>query len=268
MAFTIPNKKIKVISLGKNTFSGFSGYPRTIKVYSTEMGKGGVYKTGLSESEIEELKKLPEFKDVDFNSKPINKKLGNFWSELEIRLDTKKGNEVDLSDPINFVKYKVMLASSKFCNSPLEKLKWPSAEWMIIDEEETAKVEAVQIDAELEASELFYSLSEEDRKGLVKLFGKTKVEKATPALIKTTLFKEMKKDPKKFMKMATDKSLKTRILLEELLTNKIITKHGNYYKNGDDPIGNSTDEAVSYLEDARNGSVRIALENKLEKLRK
>jgi hypothetical protein len=260
----LPKKKIKVVSIGKNKFSGINSYPRTFKVYSTEMDKDGTYKTGLTDSEVKALMELPQFKNKDLSTKPTDEKGSNFWADLEIRLDAKKGvSEFNLEIPMDYIKYKVMLESSKFCNSPLEKQKWPSADWMIIDEEKTAEIEAVEIDFEMEASEIFNSLSEVDRKGMLKLYGKSKLEKASPSLIKSTLFKEMKKDPKRFTKIASDKSLQTRIFLEEMLSLGIIKKKGNYFTNGDDPIGNSTDEAVLYLEDLKNQSVVIALKNKL-----
>lgn len=268
MSFELPKKKIKVINLGKNKFSGVVNYLRTFKTYSTEMDRDGLYKTGITPSEKEEIEKLPQFKGKDLSPKPADVNGSNFWADLEIRLNKSKGNEFNLEDPINFIKYRVMLASTKFCNSPLEKQKWPAAEWMIVDEEEDAKIESVEIDFEMEASEIFNSLSQDDKQGMLKLFGKRGLEKATPALIKSALFKEMKKDPKKFTKIAQDKSLKTRVLLEELLEKKIVTRNGNYFKNGDDPIGNSTDEAVSYLEDAKNQSVVISLKGKLKDAKK
>ena len=135
---------------------------------------------------------------------------------------------------------------------------------MIIDEESDATLEAVDIDHELEASELFNDMPAEDKKSMLRLYGERKLDKVSPNLIKSSLFKHMKKDPIKFKKLATDKSLKVRVLLEDLLEAKVVTRNGNYFKNGDDPIGNSTDEVISYFEDPRNSSVKLALESKLK----
>lgn len=268
MAFTLPNKKVKIVSIGKSKFSGLANYPRTVKIIGTELGNDGLYKTGITPEEQVELEKLLQLPEGSLSRKPVDKEGTNFWADINIRLDTKRNNELNLEDPIQFLKYRVMLQSTKVCNSPLEKKKWPNAAWMIVDEEEDAKIESVDIDYELNAIEVFNELSEEDKKGLLRLFGKRNLEKSSPGLIKSTLYKELKKNPLNFVKVATDKSLKTKILIEDFLTAKIIVRNGNYFKNGDDPIGNSTDEVVSYFEDPRNQSVVIALKGKLKELKK
>lgn len=265
MSFTLPNKKIKIVSTGKNKFSGLASYPRTGKVLTTELSRSGLYCTGLTEQEQEYFEEKLSLKKNSLSKKPADENGSNFWANLEIKLNAKGNNELNLEDPIQYLKYKVLLASSKVCNSPLEKHNWPSAEWMIIDEDAVAEVEANEIDKEVIAVEVFNDLSEEDKKGLLKLYGKRGLENSKPELIKSALYKELKKDPIKFVKTAKDKSLKTRIFVEDLLTEKIITKNGNYFKNGDDPIGNSTEEVISYFEDPKNQSVKIALQGKLKK---
>lgn len=265
MSFVLPNKKIKIVSTGKNKFSGLSSYPRTGKTLSTELGKSGLYNTGLTPEEQSALEEMLMLKTNSLSKKPADENGTNFWANLEIKLNAKGNNELNLEDPIQYIKYKALLASSKVCNSPLEKHKWPAAEWMIVDDEQVAEVEAVEIDKEVEAIEIFNELSEEDKKGLLKLYGKRGLEKSKPELIKSTLYKELKKDPIKFVKTAKDKSLKTRVLVEDFLIAKIVTRNGNYFKNGDDPIGNSMEEVISYFEDPRNQSVKIALQGKLKK---
>lgn len=260
----LPIKKIKIVSTGKNKFSGLTSYPRTTKVITTELANNGLYSTGLTLEEETFFEDKLQLKKGTLAKRPLEENGENFWSKLEIKLDTKRNNELDLQDPIQYIKYKVLLASSKVCNSPLEKSKFPSADWMIIDDEQISEVESLSIDKQLEAMEIFHSMSEEEKKGILKLYGKRNLENSKPQLIKSTLYKEVEKDPERFTKLATDKSLKTRILLEDLLSTRLVTKNGNYYKNGDDPIGNSTEEVLSYLEDPKNQSVVIALKGKLK----
>lgn len=265
MDFKLPTKKIKIINLGRNKFSSLSIYPKATKVLSTELGRSGLYKTGLTEEEEKFFEKYFKYSEGTLSKKPADNKDGsNYWADLEIRLDAKRNNELNLEDPKQYIKYKVMLESSKICNSPLEKHKWPDAEWMIMDEESDSKIESVEIDKEVEAIEVFNDLSEEDKKGVLRLYGKRNLEKSSPSLIKSALYKELKKNPTNFIKTATDKSLKMKVLIEDLITANIITRNGNYFKNGDEPIGNSIEEVVSYLEDAKNQTILVALKGKLK----
>lgn len=261
----LPSKKVKIINLGKNKFSKLTSYDRTFKVLTVQMDRSGLYKTGLTKEEESYFEKKLGKKEGELSRKPADDDKGsNFWARLTIKFAPTRNNELNLEDPIQYLKYKALLASDKVCNSPLEKSKWPNAEWMIVDEELDAEVEAVEIDKEVEAIEVFNDLSEEDKKGLLKIFGKRNLDKVKPELIKSSLYKELKKDPVKFVKFAKDKSLKTRVFVEDLLEKKIIVKHGNYFKNGDDPIGNSTEEVIAFFDDPRNQSIKIALKGKLE----
>jgi hypothetical protein len=57
------------------------------------------------------------------------------------------------------------------------------------------------------------------------------------------------------------------MLIEELIEVGMIKRKGNYYYNGEDLIGSSTDEVVAYLSDIKNQSVKLNLETKLKKYR-
>ena len=262
--FVFPKKKIKIINLGKRKFSNLAMYPRTRKSLTTVLGKDRRYKTGLTPTEETFFEKELGLKPGALSRKPNDENGTNYWADLKIIFDSKGHNELELDNITDYIKYKEAIEHPLICNSPLEKLKWPAAEWMIIDEESDATLEAVDIDHELEASELFNDMPAEDKKSMLRLYGERKLDKVSPNLIKSSLFKHMKKDPIKFKKLASVKSLKVRIFLVDLLEAKVVTRNGNYFKNGDDPIGNSTDEVISYFEDPRNSSVKLALESKLK----
>src|SRR3990167_10549805 len=132
MSFVLPKKKVKIINLGKNTFSKISSYPKTFKTLTVQWDKSGLYKTGLTEQEKAELETLLGKKPGELGRKPADINGQNFWSMLEVKLTPTRGNELNLEDPIQFIKYKTLLVNDRVCNSPLEKNKWPSAEWMII----------------------------------------------------------------------------------------------------------------------------------------
>jgi len=263
MTETKKGKKVVIQSIGKEKFSGLAKYPKTKTVLTVELGPDGAYKTGLTSAEerqYEELLQLPH-KALAKKHNDIYKP--NFWSELEIHVMNKKVT-LDLEDPMDYLKYKACLESSKVCNSELERFKWPSAEFIIIDEEDVANKQSIEIDSELEAMEKFANTTVDEKRGILKLYGKTKTEDTTESIIRTTLYSEMKKDPKRFLEIINDKNMKSKIFLKELLTAGIIRQKGNYFTNGDDPIGNSTDEVVHFLNDKKNTAIVEALKSKLK----
>ncbi len=117
----------------------------------------------------------------------------------------------------------------------------------------------------MEAYEKLMQTSPDEKRDLLKLFGKKGLSAASDSVVKTTLAKILKSDPKGFIETVSDKKLKTKILIEDLLSAGAIQKRGNYFYNGDDIIGGSTEEVVSFIEDLKNQSVVFALKSRLKK---
>ena len=115
---------------------------------------------------------------------------------------------------------------------------------------------------------LILKLSPEEKRSSLKLLSKKGVDALSELMLKSELTKELKKDPKAFCEVLKDKALKTRMLIEELIEYKIVIRSGNYYRNGDDTIASSTDEALEYFEDLKNQSVILAMQTKLKKAKK
>ena len=72
------------------------------------------------------------------------------------------------------------------------------------------------------------------------------------------------KDFKEFIRISKAKETPTKALLEALIEKDIIKKKGTYFYNGEDLLGSSTDEVVSYLTDIKNQAVKLALQGKLK----
>ena len=253
---------IKLRPIAKQKFSGLSSFPNSVTTIGCELGKTG-YKTGLTPDE--ERKFELELGLV----KGTLQRNSNWWGNLSIRIFNDKDTNIDCEGAMGEIKKKILFESTKILNSPSEKNKWPKAEFMIIDPEAEAVYEEKQLDFEIEALELFSELSISEKRGVLKLYKHTAgVDTMSEKVIKTELAKELKKNPKEFVRIVSDKNLKTKVLVADLVEYKIIHKTGNYYTNGDDPIGNSTEEVVAYLNDIKNQSIKIALEAKLESMKR
>jgi hypothetical protein len=262
MESKLEGKVVKIRPLVKETFSGLSSYPKSGFSFGCELdGKTGYYKNGLTkeqETYYEDKLQLP---------KGTLAKTSPWWANIIFKFSRSKVTNFIITTPTDEVKYYVLLATSKVCNNELEKSKWPHAYFMIVDEEAVAQVDAKDIDLEFEAMKAMYD--SDNQRGLLKvLTGKHGIENMSEAAVKSQLVKELKADPKRFLETVNNKQLKTRILIEDLLEFGIIVKQGNYYKNGDDPIGNSTEEVISYFDNLKNSSVALALEQKLKQFKR
>lgn len=256
---------VKIKKVQKAGFFGLASYAKSVTVLGCETSKNG-WNTGLS---IEDEK----FYEEKLGLKPGQlSKHSDWWGEVfntthNIRLANTKTNELVLDNPINQIKYKVLLVNSKIANSEIEKNK-PNAQFYIDNQEAKAKAELEQFNFEFEGMKLITKASPEDKRGYLRLFGKVGLEEMSEDNLSSQLYLELKKDPKRFFDIMTDKDLKTKAFIKELEEYKLIKRSGNYYKHGDDTIANSTDEVVAYFNDIKHQDIKLVLENRLSKAKK
>ncbi len=256
-------KQIVIKPVVKSKFAGLSSYSNTrTSLEGAQLGSSG-YKTGLSKKEEQEFEEALSLKKGE-----LAKSNGTFWgSVLNISFPNDKAYymTIDPDNVMDVIKYKVLLNHSRVANNEVEMLSNPMVEFYIEDNEAKAKIEEVQINYKMEAGEEFSKLTGEDKKGILKLYGKKGVNDLSDLVIKTKLYKEMETNPNKFLQLVRDKDIKLRIEIEEMLEAGVLSKKGQYYvfnnsTNLGEPevIGSSIDEVVGYFKDYKNQSIKIA----------
>ena len=256
---------VKVKSVSRAGFFGISSYVRSVTTLGCEISKSG-YKTGLSPVEEGYYESVLNLKPGELN------RHSKWWSEVfnvttPIRLHNTKTTELVLDNPINQIKYKVMLEQSKIANSEIEK-KQPNVIFFIADDEAKAKSELETFSYEFEGSGLIHKLAPEEKRSTLRLFGKKGLDTMSETMLNAQLYGELKKDPKAFCETVQDKDSKIKGLIEELLEKKLLTRKGNHFYHGDDLIGHSTEDCVGYFNDIKNQPVKLALQTKLSKINK
>ena len=244
----------------RNKFSGQSYYNKTQTVIQgAQLSSTGVYKTGLTLSE-----ELEYEKELNLPKGTLNKRNGEFWGDMEVRLRNDKLTIFTLVTKYDELKFKMLQEHDWIANTEHDVQGNSTARFYIYDPEAASKIEDAKMEFEFEAMEAFLNTTVEQRRGLLRVFGKRGVDGMSETMVKTELFKEVKKDPKEFIRVASSKTTPIKALLEALIEKDIIKKKGTYYYNGEDLLGSSTDEVVSYLSDLKNQSVKLALEGKLK----
>lgn len=248
----------------KPKFSGVSSYSKTQTVFcGAELDSNGLYKTGLTKEQEKHYEK-----ELGLAPGTLGKK-STFWGDLEIRLNNDKSTRLTLSGPMDELKESVIKQHSKIANSELHLGNSPSAMFYIDDPEEKAKLESAKIDYELQALDEFTTLSIEDKRAMLRLYGHSGVDDMSETMVKAELYKEVKKDPMYFVKkLAKPSEMKNEALLKELVEKRIVTKKGAHYMYNEDILGASTDAALGYLADPKNQSVKLILMDKVKQLRK
>jgi hypothetical protein len=259
-------KEIKIRKIPRAGFFNIASFSRAVEVLGAELNDKGSHNTGLTESEERHYEKELDLKVGEL--KPHSK----WWSEVfnvehSIRLRADKSNTLILDSPINEIKYKVLLASSKVANSEVEKNKAGTV-FYIDDIEAKAKKELETFNFEFEGMKLILKCTVEEKRGNLRLFGKKNTDLMSEDVLNAQLAQEMKKDPKNFFNIMTDKEIRTKAFIKELEERHLIKRTGNTYKYGEDIIGASTEECVAYFNDIKNQHIKLVLETKLKKAKK
>lgn len=257
---------IKIKRIPKAGYFGINSYPKSVTTLSCQLdSKTGAYKTGLT---LEEEKYFE--KELNLNAGELSKHSkwwGNVFNvEFPIRLLNTKTTELSLDNTINKLKYKVIQAHSKIANSEIERT--PSAIFFIDNQEAKAKAELEVFNYEFEGMKMLMALTPEEKKTALRLLGKSGVDTLSETISNAQLMQEIRKDPKKFVDTLTDRNVKTKGLIKELVERNILKKKGNYFIHNDDTIAHSTDECVAYLNDPNHQDIRLILESRLSQAKK
>lgn len=257
-------KSVRIKHAGRAGYFGIKAFSKAVETLGAELSPNG--RTILTKQEQE------YFEDALKLDKGTLGPHSKWWDdvfnvEYPIRLTKSKTNELNLDSDINKLKYKVALWSSKIANSEIEKAR-PGVSFYIDDQEAKAKKELESLNFELEGMKLIFSSSPEEKRGLLRLFGKKGTENIGENMMNAQLAQELKRDPKNFFDTMTDKDNKVKAFIKELEEYHLIRRQGNTFKYGDDTIGLSTEQAVEWFTDITNEPIKLILNNKLKKLKK
>ena len=116
----------------------------------------GQYKNILTNAEKDYLE---EVLGLDYNALSVYKKENNYWDNYKVRIDDAKvGLHLDLSDPEDYLKYKVLLANSDFVapsvQERIDRFKNTYQFEMVRESEEDA-IETNRMDAKMQSYKEF-----------------------------------------------------------------------------------------------------------------
>ncbi len=248
-------KQIIIKPVVRAKFSGISSYSGAHQVIEgAQLGRSG-YKTGLTKEEEKQYEDLLGKPKGYLSADADNK----FWATiLNLNLPLDKAFIFPVVSIMDEIKLRVILNHSRIANNELELTKNPGAEFYIEDKEAKAKIEELAIDSLMEANEAFNELTTDEKKGYLKLYNKKGVEQLSDRLVKTELYKEVNKDPKKFLALKSNPDISLRISIEDMLEAGTVSKKGSFYYFEQEVIGNSIDAVVSFFKDVKNQSLKIA----------
>lgn len=233
----------------------------------------GAYKNVLTG---EEKDFLEEIMGLEYNALSIYKKENNYWDNFQVRL-TKQDNYLDLSNPDDYIKYKVLKANSNFIADSLETLQdKPKAtyQFVMIKEGEQESHESERMTSTMKCY-MEYGRIKEDRDTLrciIELVdGRPLAANSKLEFLQGRINNLIQADSKLFLKVITDPLLSTKVLISKAVEAGIISKRGDQYylRSDNSPLCDHNEDptlnmAAKYLNLPKNQELKLSIEAKLK----
>lgn len=223
---------------------------------------------------------LEEVMQLEPNALSIHKKEDNYWNSVKVRLG-RQDTILDLSVPVDYIKYKVLRANSDFIAASLEELEEKpkvTYQFVMISESDENKTGLKKLSYAMQAYMLLGQLQEDEYtlRVIVEMLEGRPVTKATSKeslLAKINDFISVDtKQTKTFLAIAEDKLLPTKVLIRRAVEAGLVSKRGTFYyltkenlplcENGEDPTLNV---AAKYLNLPKYQEIKLMLEAKINK---
>ena len=244
-----------------------------VKMYTVPMLQSGQYVNVLTNAEKSYLE---EVMGLEYNALSIYKKEDNYWDNFMVRL-TKQSIYLDLSNPNDYIKYKVLLANKDFIAPSLQALednRKATYQFVLVQEgEETSKANK-NMSYTMQCYMEFGKIQDnfDVLRVLVELLEGKPVAKSTKIdFLKERINKLIQADAKIFLKTVTDPMLYTKVLIKKAIEAGVISNRGGmlYLKADGTPLCEDNEEptlsiAAKYLNMPKHQELKFSLEAKLK----
>ena len=239
----------------------------------------GVFVNILTDSEKAFLE---EVMGLEYNALSIYKKVDNFWDDSNesgisrVRL-TKQDNYLNLADPEDYIRYKILLANKDYIAPSLQALQdSPKAtyQFVIISEGDETKSAKDNMSATMKCYKEFGKI--ENDINTLRVIVETIDGRPTAPTVKLEFLQGrinalIQADSKIFLRVITDPMLSTKVLIKRAIEAGLISNRGNYLylKSDNTPLCEANEEptlniAAKYLNSPKHQEVKFALEAKLK----
>lgn len=244
-----------------------------IRTFTVPMLRSGAYVNVLTDSEKEYLE---DYLGLEKNALSVHKKNDNYWDNFFVSL-RKQPNYLDLSDPNDYIKYKVLLANRDYIAPNLQALednRKATYQFVIVEEgEETTKANR-NMSYTMQAYMEFGKIQDnyDTLRVLVEILeGKPLSNKTKIEFLKERINNLIQRDAKVFVKTAQDAMLPTKVLIKKAIEAGVISNRGGllYMKNDGTPLCGDNEEptinmAAKFLNLPKNQTLKFSIESKIK----
>lgn len=222
----------------------------------------------------EEKDFLEYYLGLEDNALSVFRTHDNFWKKQMVTLP-KEDSYLNLSNPNDYIKYKILLHNTDLIAPSLEALQnSPKAtyEYVMVREDEENKVNRRRIDA-TKAAYKEYGKIENNMDVMRVIIETITARPVSPTMnldaMANKIDELIQNDAKLFLKVAQDPMLNTKVLIRNAIEAGVISNRGGqlYLREGNEPLCSKGEPTLSvaaaYLNEPKNQELRFTIEAKV-----
>ena len=244
-----------------------------VKTFTVPILQSGAYVNILTN---EEKSYLEEVMGLEYNALSIYKKTDNYWDNLFVRL-TKQPTYLDLSNPDDYIKYKVLLANKDYIAPSLQDLedrRKATYQFVIVQEGEETRKANKNMSYTMQCYMEFGKI--QDNFDVLKTLVETLEGKPVSRNTKIDFLREkinnlIQSDAKVFLRTIQDPMLPTKVTIKKAIEAGVISNRGGmlYLKSDGTPLCEDGEEptiniAAKFLNSPKRQELKFAIEAKIK----
>ena len=219
---------------------------------------------------------------LEYNALSVHNKINNFWDDSNesgisrVRL-VKQDNYLNLADPEDYIRYKILLANKDFIAPSLQALQdSPKAtyQFVIISDGEEVKAAKDNMSTTMKCYKEFGKIENDIdtlRVIIESIDGRPTSPTSKLEFLQTRINTLIQADSKIFLKVITDPLLSTKVLIKKCIEAGLISRRGNHLhlRSDNTPLCEANEEptlnvAAKYLNSLKHKDIKFALEASLK----
>ena len=266
----IPKENDSIVDRKHVAFGGMM--ETSVRGFTVPMLNNGTYKNVLTDNEKSYLE---EILGLEVNGLSVYNKKDNYWDKFLIKL-TKQDTILDLSDPEDYIKYKVLLANTDTVAPSMKILREArraTYEFVIMEPNEEYNDSRNRVNNTMKCYEEFGAIK--DKFDILKCIietvdGRPVANNTKIEFLQAKATDLINANPKLFLQTITDPLLSTKVIIKKAVEAGIISKRGEYYylrEDGSPMCGPNEDPTFTivakYLSLPQNQELKFSIEAKL-----
>lgn len=267
--------KVNRISNPKHVLYGGMA-ENAVKIFSVPRLNTGALVNVLTKDEKSYLEYIM---GLEYNALSVYNKVDNYWENTYVRL-TKHDTFLNLADPEDYIKYKILLANKEFIAPSLQVLEdFPKEtyQFVLMEEGEETKIANKNMSTTMQAY-MEYGKIQEDKNTLRVIIeildGRPVASNTKIEFLQEKINKLIQANSKTFLRVIKDSLLSTKVLIKTAIEKGLISNRGGmlYTKVGDTtiPLCGDNEEptlniAAKFLNLPKNQELKFKLEAGINK---